>query len=149
MRTWLFAALALLAGCASTQRTLSYQASWPDADVTVGTHRYQVWFHDRDPTILLQRGPPAPLPQTLAQNYTIYAADRSEPEPVWRAAANAVLQPMGCEAREITGADQMREVTYTCATTVDMRMEVAARRGAWQRGVHVDDPMTLQPQPRY
>lgn len=149
MRRTVLIALMMLAGCASAQRTLSYQATWPDADVTVGVHRYQVWFHDRDPTLLLQRGPPAPLPQTLAQNFTIYAADRSEAAPVWRAAADAVLQPMGCHATEITGADQMREVSYACAGTVDIGAEVAARRAGWQRGVRVDDPTAAVTPQRY
>ncbi|WP_395646999.1 hypothetical protein [Terricaulis sp.] len=142
-------ALMMLAGCASAQRTLSYPSTWPDADIAVGTHRYQAWFHERDATILLERGPPAPLAQMLAQNNTMYAADRSEAEPVWRAAADAVLQPLGCQATEITGADQMREVSYACAGAVNVGAEVAARRVEWRRGVRVDDPTIAASPQRY
>jgi len=58
----------------------------------------------------------------------------------WGAAANAVLQPMGCAATEVTGADQMREITYQCAAGVDARAEVPRRRDEWRRGVHVEAP---------
>lgn len=138
------AALAALAGCASAQRTLTYPATWPDADVRVGTHRYQVWFHQSDPTILLQRGEPRQLGQLLAQNVTVYAADRSEPEIVWRAAADAVLQQLGCQAGEITGADQMREATYSCVPGVNVAEGVAQRREQWRQGVRVDDPREVR-----
>ena len=73
----LIAVLALLAAYASTQRTLSYNAGMPDADVWVGEDRYQVWFHDTDQTVLVLRGEPRPLGQLMAQNMTVYANDRS------------------------------------------------------------------------
>ncbi|MGE0740235.1 MAG: hypothetical protein AB7O98_02745 [Hyphomonadaceae bacterium] len=149
LRLGLLAALLSLAACASAQRTLTYPATWSDADVFVGQHRYQVWFHQTDSTILLQRGSPRPLGQLLAQNVTIYAADNSEAEPYWRAAADAVLQQMGCQATEITGADQMREAHYVCATAVDVGSEVAQRRAAWRQGVRVDDPNTPRPAPTW
>jgi hypothetical protein len=143
-RIAVFAALAALAACASAQRTLSYPATWPDADVMVGAHRYQVWFHETDPTVLIQRGEPRPLGQLLAQNVTVYAADRSEAEPVWRAAADAVLQQIGCQATEVRGADQMREASYACVAGVDVRSAVAAARERWRQGVRVDDPTQVR-----
>jgi hypothetical protein len=142
MRRTVFAlaALTALAACASAQRTLSYPATWPDADVMVGTHRYQVWFHETDPTVLIQRGEPRQLGQLLMENVTVYGADRTQAEPVWRAAADAVLQQIGCQATEIRGADQMREATYGCVAGVNVRAEVAQRRAQWRQGVRVDDP---------
>lgn len=145
----LLAGLVGLAACASAQRTLSYPATWPDADVTVGAHRYQVWFHQAEPTVLIQRGVPRPLGQLLAENVTIRAADQTESEPIWRAAADAVLQPMGCQAVEITGADQMREASYTCALPVDVAAEVANRRASWREGVRVPDPTAPRPAPSW
>ena len=139
MRAFILAALAL-AGCASTQRTLSYNAGWPDADVYVGEQRYQLWFHERDQAILVQRGDPRPLGQLLAQNMTVYAQDRSPGILTWGAAANAVLAPMQCGATEVTGADQMREIAYSCAAGVDPHAEVAQRRETWRRGVRVPRP---------
>lgn len=141
------AALAALAGCASAQRTLTYPATWPDADVMVGTHRYQIWFHETDPTLLIQRGEPRQLGQLLLENVTVYGADRSESEPVWRAAADAVLQQMGCQATEVSGADQMREVTYGCVAGVNVAAEVAQRRTQWRQGVRVDDPTQVRTTP--
>jgi hypothetical protein len=139
-RTALLAVLALLAACASTQRTLSYNAGWPDADVWVGGDRYQVWFHERDQTVLVQRGQPRPLGQLLAENMTVYAQDRSPGILVWGAAANAVLNPIGCAATEVTGADQMREISYACAQPINVQTTVAARREEWRRGVRVAAP---------
>jgi hypothetical protein len=140
MRALILAALAL-AGCASTQRTLSYNAGYPDADVYVGEQRYQIWFHESDQTVLVQRGQPRPLGQLLAQNLTIYSQDASPGILTWGAAANAVLNPMQCAATEVTGADQMREISYTCASGVNPHAEVAQRRDAWRQGVRVPAPV--------
>lgn len=140
MRAFLVVALFALGACASTQRTLSYNAGWPDADVHVGDQRFQVWFHERDRTVLVLRGDPRPLGQLMAQNMTVYAGDRTLGILWWGAAANAVLNPMGCHATEVTGADQMRELEYVCAAPVDVAAEVAARREDWRRGVRVEPP---------
>ena len=142
MRTFSFllAAAFIISGCASVQRTLSYPATYADADVWVGGHEYAVWFHESDPTILIQRGPPQQMGQALAQNLTMYAADQTEPEIYWRTAANGVLQQIGCEAAEITGADQMREVVYRCMEGVDVAAAVAQHREQWRQGVRMDDP---------
>ncbi|MGQ0531382.1 MAG: hypothetical protein ACT4OF_01655 [Caulobacteraceae bacterium] len=139
-RALLLAALFALGACASTQHTLSYNAGWPDANVYVGEQRYQVWFHERDQTVLVLRGDPRPLGQLMAQNMTIYANDRSPGILTWGAAANAVLQPIGCYATEVTGADQMREIAYTCRQPVDVNAQVAAHREEWRRGVRVPAP---------
>jgi hypothetical protein len=131
----ILAAAFLLSACASTQRTLSYSTGWPDADVQVGGYRYQVWFHRTDQTLMIQRGEPRPMAQLLALNVTRYAADRTQPEAIWRAAANAVLSTIYCEAEEITGQDQMREVSFTCGPGVDVRQAVGNHRSTWQQGI--------------
>ncbi|MBK6705511.1 MAG: hypothetical protein IPG56_18280 [Caulobacteraceae bacterium] len=77
MRAFLLVALFALGACASTQRTLSYDAGMPDADVYVGDQRFQVWFHDRDQTVLVVRGEPRSLGLLMAENMTLYANDRS------------------------------------------------------------------------
>ena len=136
----LLASLLALGACASTQRTLSYRAGMPDADVFVGDDRYQVWFHERDQTVLVQRGAPAPLGQLMAANVTVYAQNTSPGILWWGAAANAVLRPIGCYAAEVTGSDQMREIQYTCPQSVDVQTAVAARREEWRRGVRVAAP---------
>ncbi|MFN3463072.1 MAG: hypothetical protein ACK4X1_03265 [Terricaulis sp.] len=136
----LVAALALSA-CASTQRTLSYDAGMPDADVYVGDQRFQVWFHDRDQTVLVVRGDTQALGLLLAQNMTVYANDRTLGILWWGAAANAVLTQFGCYGTEVTGADQMREIEYVCREPVDVQAQVAQRREAWRRGVRVPAPV--------
>jgi hypothetical protein len=141
-RIALIAALALLSACASTQRTLSYNSGMPDADVWVGEDRYQVWFHDHDQTVLVQRGEPRPLGQLMAQNMTVYANDRSPGILWWGQAANAVLRPIGCYATEVTGSDQMREVQYVCPSPVDVAAQVASHRDEWRRGVRVAAPQS-------
>lgn len=140
VRALLLVAALALSACASTQRTLSYNAGMPDADVFVGDQRYQVWFHDRDQTVLVLRGEPRPLGQLMATNMTIYANDRSPGILWWGAAANAVLTQIGCYGTEVTGADQMREIEYTCPQPVDVGAQVAQRREEWRRGVRVPPP---------
>lgn len=140
IRALLLASLLALGACASTQRTLTYRAGMPDADVFVGDQRFQLWFHETEPTVLVMRGEPRPLGQLMAQNMTIYANDRSLGILWWGAAANALLQPIGCYGTEVTGADQMREVEYTCPSPVDVNAQVAAHRDEWRRGVRVEAP---------
>lgn len=136
----LIAAALTLSACASVQRTLSYPSQMADASVNVGGHPFAIWFHEEDPTILIQRGPGQSLNRALAQNWTMYANDQSEPEAYWRAAANAVLQPIGCQPVEVTGADQMREVSFRCLEGVNVQQEVAARREQWRQGLRMDEP---------
>ena len=140
MRAFLLVALFALGACASTQRTLSYNAGMPDADVYVGEQRFQVWFHERDQTVLVLRGEPRSLGLLMAQNMTVYANDRTLGILWWGAAANAVLTQFGCYGTEVTGADQMREIEYTCREPVDVNAQVAQRREEWRRGVRVAAP---------
>ena len=139
-RSFLVAAVLAVSGCASTQSLLSYPAGRSDADVMVGRERYQVWFHESQPTVLVQRGEPRPLGQMIAQNVTVRANDPSPGILSWGAAANAVLNQIGCGATEVTGSDQMREIAYTCTAGVNVNAEVAARREEWRRGVTVAAP---------
>lgn len=140
MRALLLVTALALSACASTQRTLSYDAGMPDADVYVGDQRFQVWFHDRDQTVLVVRGDTQALGLLLAQNMTVYANDRTLGILWWGAAANAVLTQFGCYGTEVTGADQMREIEYTCREPVDVAAQVAQRRDEWRRGVRVAAP---------
>lgn len=140
MRALLLVAALALSACASTQRTLSYDAGMPDADVYVGDQRFQVWFHDRDQTVLVVRGDTQALGLLLAQNMTVYANDRTLGILWWGAAANAVLTQFGCYGTEVTGADQMREIEYVCREPVDVQAQVAQRREEWRRGVRVPPP---------
>jgi hypothetical protein len=139
----LLAAIFALSACASTQRALSYNSSgYPDADVFVDNQRFQLWFHERDRTILIQRGDPQPLAGLLTQNATVYANDRTLPPLWWGAAANAVLTQFGCYGTEVSepNRSQMREVSYTCPESVDVWTEIIQRSPEWRRGVHVAAP---------
>lgn len=140
LRAVLLASLFALGACATAQRALSYRAGYPDADVFVDNQRFQVWFHERDQTVFVQRGDPQPLGQLLAQNTTIYARDTTLGPLWWAAAANAVLTQFGCYGTELNGDGQSREVTFTCPQPVDVNAEVAARRAEWRRGVRVAAP---------
>ncbi|MEZ5961810.1 MAG: hypothetical protein R3C30_15515 [Hyphomonadaceae bacterium] len=140
MRALLLVALLALSACASTRRPLSYQGGMPDADVYVGEQRFQVWFHGRDQTVLVVRGEPRSLGLLMAENMTLYANDRTLGILWWGAAANAVLTQFGCYGTEVTGADQMREIQYTCREPVDVNAQVAQRREEWRQGVRVPPP---------
>jgi hypothetical protein len=145
LRVLLVAALMVVAGCASTQRTLSYPATWPDADVHVGEQRFQIWFHERDQSVLIQRGNPRPLGQLLAGNYTVYAGEASPAETTWRAAADAVLADIGCSATDLSGADQVREARFACLPGTDVRAALLVNRERWRQGVMVAAPATPPP----
>lgn len=119
---------------------MSYPASRPDADVMVGQERYQLWFHETDSTVLIQRGEPRPLGLLLAENLALNATAPSAPDPVWRAAGNAVLHQIGCEITELHGADHLREATYVCVAGVDIGSAVFQHRGQWRQGVRVEAP---------
>ncbi len=140
VRSLTLAALLALSACGTAQRALTYDTGWPDADVTVGNQRFQVWFHEQRRSVLVMRGDPQPLSQLLAENVTVYARDRTLGILWWGAAANAVLQPLGCHATEVTGADQMREIEYVCQNDVDVNAEVRTRRAEWRRGVTAPAP---------
>lgn len=129
-----------LAGCASVARQLDYPSTWPDADVWVGEHQYALWFHPERQTVLLRRGPPQRLAVALAEGWTIYSNDRTEPTLVWGRAADAVLQQIGCYGVDMQGSDQVREVNFVCPQAVDIQREVAARRDQWRAGVRTDMP---------
>jgi hypothetical protein len=145
MRTRAFLAVALFAlgACGTTQRALSYDAGRPDADVFVANQRFQIWFHERDQTMLIMRGDPQPLGSLLAQNATVYANDATLGPLWWGAAANAVLTQFGCYGAEVSAADspQMREVGYTCPEPLDVGAQIEQRREEWRRGVHVEAPV--------
>lgn len=141
VRALLLVALLALSACASTRRPLSYHGGMPDADVYVGDQRFQVWFHDRDQTVLVVRGEPRSLGLLMAENMTLYANDRSLGILWWGAAANAVLTQFGCYGTEVTGSDQMREIEYTCRAPVDVNAQVAQHRDEWRRGVRVPAPV--------
>lgn len=140
LRALLIASLIALGACATAQRALSYPAGYPDADVVVGNQRFQVWFHREDQTVFVQRGDPQPFGQLLAQNATIYSRDATLGPLWWAAAANAVLMEFSCYGTELNGEGQSREVTYTCPQPIDVNAQIAARREAWRRGVHVEAP---------
>ncbi|MBY0567199.1 MAG: hypothetical protein K2P70_07810 [Hyphomonadaceae bacterium] len=138
----LLAAALALAACGTTQRALRYDNGYPDADVFVDNQRFQLWFHESDQTILIQRGDPQPLGSLLAQNATIYANDRTLDPLWWGAAANAVLTQFGCYGAVVSREERshLREVSYTCREPVDVAAQVAQRRAEWRRGVHVPAP---------
>ena len=140
LRSFLLTAAFALSACATAQRTLSYPAGYPDADVFVGNQRFQLWFHERDQTVFIQRGDPQPFGSLLAQNATIYANDNTLGPLWWGAAANAVLQPIGCYGATVAGEGQMREVAYICPQPVDVGAHIQANRAEWRRGVHVEAP---------
>lgn len=146
LSAFVLAAAFTMSGCASVQNTLSYPATFPDADVWVGMHRYAIWFHPDRPTMLVQRGAPHQMGRALAENWTIYARDQSEPTLIWRTAADAVLQPIGCRVYDITGDDQMREMSYQCAEGVDALAAVGQHREQWRQGIRVANPMETQSQ---
>lgn len=124
-----------LGGCAGLSRVTQYPQGTRDAKVNVGVREFSVWFHRRDATILVQRS----LPGIFMEGPGGF-----EPMPLWRAAAEAPLDDLGCEITEFYELGQPRvwEARYQCPDGEPVGADViASRRPIWREGIEVADPL--------
>ena len=128
---------AAIAGCAGDGRLRSYPQSSQDADVMVRGHRFFVWFHHRENTVMVQRGFGASLGQALGSTLTFNAVNLGEPASYWRAAAEAVVDQIGCTVDDVHMLDNRItwEASFTCPIGVDVDAAVKAHRTRWRAGV--------------
>lgn len=130
----------LLASCmtAGHERIASYGKGFPDAKIYVGERIFTVKFHPSESTVMVGRGAAGAFNMAL-QNAGL------DPEPLFVAAANAVLRPLGCEAREAYAIDNVinMEVRYACDASSGPvpRAVVETHRATWREGVRVASPL--------
>lgn len=139
-----------LVGCASMSRMMTYPHGLADAKVTVGHREFSIWFHTTDSTILIQRGFGGSMGHALGQGLSLGAVNMMEPQPIWRAAAEAVLGPIGCRITDIYTLDNdiTWEAHYSCeGPTPVPQAIVQSHRDSWRAGLAVPDPMAPNPAP--
>ena len=141
------AALAVTVGCAGGGRLESYPHGSQDADVVVRGHRFFVWFHRRENTLMIQRGFGASLGQALGSTLTFNAVNVSEPTPYWRAAATAVVDQIGCSMDEMHMLDNRItwEASFTCPIGTDVDAAVKSHRARWRGGIVVQQAVMPSP----
>ena len=138
------AAALTVSACAGIGRMETYPHGFADAKVTVGKRHFSVWFHRSEPTVMVQRGMGSGMGQAMASGLTLNAVNFTEPMPYWKAAAQAVLTPLGCTVGDVYTLDNRStwEAKYTCPTGTDVVAQVEAHRDEWRRGIAVADPMS-------
>ena len=140
-------ALLMLASCAGMSRMGSYGYELADAKVRVGHREYSLYFHPTDATILIQRGFGAAMGQATVEGLTLNAVNMTEPAPIWRAAADAVLSEVGCRTVDVYTLDNSItwEATYACDAggTVSANL-IASNRPRWRTGLQVESPLSVR-----
>ena len=136
-----------VAACAGMGRIESYPHGFADAKVRVGSRAFSVWLHRKEPTVMVQRGFGAGMGQAFASGLTLNAVNLTEPMPYWKAAAQAVLTPIGCTVSDVYTLDNRStwEARYTCPAGVDVDAYVEAHRDELRKGIEVPDPMHAAP----
>ena len=139
MRAWIVAGVAVvaLAGCSNMARTASYGTTWADAIYQVYGKRFEMYAHEKDPTLLLQISIGRQLGQEALELVTLGLADDGLPYHTWKAAAEWIVEPVGCEVAELKPLMQAHtwEMRYRCPEGVDLRAMIAEQRDLLRRGI--------------
>lgn len=135
---FLVAAMAALAlsGCgASMARLSSYGTDLADAKTRVDGREYALSVHPIEDTILIQRGFGALMGQSVVEGATFGVVNFQEPMPIWRSAAQWLVEPVGCRIVEIYELERSSfEARYECPPGVDLRRLVADNRTSLRAG---------------
>lgn len=138
---------AAAAGCvAGMSRMMTYGNELSDAKVRVGHRVFSIYVHPTDTTLLVQRGVAAAMGQGAVEGATFGATNLMSPMPIWRAAAQAVLDNAGtgCTVSEVYTLDNKTtwEARYTCPNGKRLSDElVREKRPAWRGGLMVNSPL--------
>lgn len=142
MRRWIAAGVGvvLLGGCSSMGRIMSYGTTWADAIFVVEGRRYEVYAHETDPTLLIQRSIGDAAARGFVKGLTLGVADTAPDYETWKAGAEWMVRPVGCEVRDLKPLqyESTWEFTYVCPPGVDLRALIEAQRGQLRNGVPLD-----------
>lgn len=151
MRAWIVVGIAVvaLAGCSNMARTASYGTSWADAIYQVYGKRIEMYAHEKDPTLLLQLSVGRVLGQGALEILTFGLADDGPSFATWKAAAEWIVEPVGCEVEELKPLMQANtwEMRYRCPEGVDLRAMIMAQRDLLRRGVPLARTVPARPAP--
>lgn len=140
MKIWTLAAsvvvAAALSGCgAGFARLGTYGGERADALTEVDGRKYSLFVHPADDTVLIQRGLGAALGQAVAEGATFGAVSMQEPKPVWRRAADWLLNPVGCMTTDVYELERISwEAPFVCPQGVDIRKLVQDNRSTLREG---------------
>lgn len=125
-----------LAGCgAGFARLGTYGNERADALTDVDGRKYSLFVHPTDDTILVQRGLGGALGQAVAEGATLGAVSMQEPKPIWRRAADWLLNPVGCATTDVYELERISwEAPFTCPAGVDIRRLVQDNRTTLRQG---------------
>jgi hypothetical protein len=121
-----------LSGCADVTRSLSYTEYHPSTVVLDDGRNFLMQPHPRENTILMRRPLGIGMGQALVKGATFHIANPGDGYDPWRKAAELFVQPLGCQVTDVyklPGEGGAWEARYTCPAGVDLRAEVAKRRG--------------------
>lgn len=149
MRAWILAGMVLLAGCSNMSRTASYGTGWADAIYGVYGKRIEMYAHERDSTLLLQVSLGRAIGQGFIQAATLGLADDGPSFATWKAAAEWIVEPVGCEVVELKPLMQATtwEVRYRCPAGTDLRAMITAQREQLRRGIPLARTVPERPTP--
>lgn len=132
------AAALALAGCASTQRLLSYGNNNAQAQIEVQGRRMNVWSHPTDQTLLISQTVGDATRGGAVEGATLGLAGGFKPDPrAIDAAVTAFLAPVGCTPSpvvEIGHTSIQFEAAYTCRDAVNVRELMFAQKDALMAG---------------
>lgn len=129
------ACMALSACQAGLSRALQYPTDQADSKVMVGDRIYMVSFHRSDETVAIRRGLPGMFTQLTP-----------EPAPYWRAAAQRLLDEVGCEVADLYGLHGGNSFTwearYRCPDGARVPIEtINSSAPLWRQGLEAPDPL--------
>ena len=149
MRAWIVAGVAVvaLAGSTNMARTMSYGTDWADAIYGVHGKRIEMYAHEKDQTLLLQLSVGRVMGQSMVQIATLGLAGDGPSLATWRAAAEWVVEPVGCEVAELKPLmrDNTWEMRYRCPEGVDLRAMIMAQRDLLRRGIPLARTVPARP----
>jgi hypothetical protein len=145
MRRWRIAGVAaglavlMLGGCTNLERAQSYGSGSPDAIYSVQGQQFELHVHGSDPTLLLRVSLGNGMMQAAVRGATFGFVETAPPFERWKAAAQWLVQPVGCAVEDLRPLfmETTWEFTYRCPPGVDLRARMRAQRDQLRNGVQL------------
>ncbi len=145
MRRWIAAGvgMVLLGGCAGYSRLVSYGPDPAVANYQVQGKKLSAFLHPTEDTIVVTGSVSNAFGKGLLEGITLGIADTAPPFEVWKAGANWLVSPVGCDVVDLHPLDVETswEFLPRCPEGVDLRSLIEAQREQLRNGA------PLQPEP--
>lgn len=129
----------VLAGCSSLGRAMEYRDA-PVAQFVVQGQGFKVFQHPDEPALLIQLYVADAAARGFVRGMTMGVADTTPDYDRWKAGAEWMVRPAGCEVRDLKPVHygSTWEFTYVCPPGVDLRALIEAQREQLRNGVQLD-----------